>query len=261
MKIFIPTYKRVGLQYTWKSLTPELREKTLLVCPTEEMHGHEKTIPSKNIMWQPTRITTISQKREWIAQQARNMGATKFLMLDDDLEFHARWLDAAENKVRLSKRGAIPSVINDFFSELEKKLDTYAHVGISARQTNSTQPGRDWIECQRMMYAFGYQTEVVLREVEFGRVKFREDFDYTLQLLRKGYKNVVGYDVCVDPKAYAAKGGCSEERTMESSNEEAEKLAALHPGFVKVKEMEYKTSLHRKEVTCYWKKAWESSQS
>lgn len=259
MLIYIPTYKRVGRQYTWKSLTPELRALTYLVCPLEEVAKHEAAgIPATHLIPQAPHIKTIAQKREWITHECA-LGTEKFLMLDDDLEFHARYDNKETGRRSLSRRGATPERVNSFFQELCGKLDSYAHVGISARQTNSTQPDISWGINQRMMYAFGYRTEVARKEIEFGRVKFREDFDYTLQLLRKGYANVVGFEVCVDPKAYAAQGGCSEERDVASSNEEAEKLAALHPEFVKVVEKKYKTSLPRKEVTVYWKKAFASS--
>lgn len=270
MIIYIPTYGRVGKQFTWKSLTPELREKTFLVCPSNEVDNHEKFsgVPKAHIVAQPPSITTISEKRRWISSLASERGYPKFLMMDDDLELHARWHnpekvmpDGSKGGLSLSKRGATPGVINSFFAQLEDKLDTYAHVGISARQTNTTQLDTQWGECQRMMYAFGYRTEVAVRELEFGRVKFREDFDYTLQLLRKGYKNVVGFDVCVDPKQYGAVGGCSKERTMQESNSQAELLASLHPEFVKVKYKEYKTSIPRAEVNIAWKKAFASSQA
>src|SRR5262249_5515487 len=154
---------------------------------------------------QPDEVTTISQKREWITRHCAK--EDKFFMLDDDLEFHARYDNKETGRRSLSKRGATPQRIESFFAEIEEKLEYYAHVGISARQTNSTQPNTQWGLCQRMMYAFGYRTEIAQRDIIFGRVKFREDFDYTLQLLRLGYENAVGFEVCVDPKAYAAKGG------------------------------------------------------
>jgi hypothetical protein len=106
-----------------------------------------------------------------------------------------------------------------------------------------------------MMYCLGYRPEILRRVCELGRIEHREDMDYTLQLLRAGYPNRVNYRLAVGQKAYNAKGGASLERTMEASNADAEKLAELHPGLVRVAEKNYKQSIKRKEVVCSWKKA------
>jgi len=104
----------------------------------------------------------------------------------------------------------------------------------------------------------GYNVPIVKRECELGRIETREDMDYTLQLLRKGFPNIVFFNLCVDQK-YNSPGGASLERTVESSNADAEKLATLHPGFVRITEKKYKSSLPRKEVVCSWKKAFKSA--
>jgi hypothetical protein len=75
-----------------------------------------------------------------------------------------------------------------------------------------------------------------------------------LQLLRKGYDNIISHETVVD-NVYDLRGGCHDERTVERSDAAAELLAELHPGLVKVVEKDYKGSVKRKEVIVSWKKS------
>ncbi len=111
------------------------------------------------------------------------------------------------------------------------------------------------------MFVLGYRCDLIRGlvhsgRIALGRVRVREDMELTIQLLKLGYSNSVDFTIAADQVAgYAAKGGCTDERTVESSNEDAETFAALHPGLVKVVEKAYKGSLNRKEVIVQWKKA------
>lgn len=248
MHIYIPTYKRVGKQATYANLPKPLRTRTILVCPASEIPRHRSLMgPDVLCLEQPEDITTIAQKRAWIIQQCPH---EKLLMLDDDLEFHAR------GGGQLKKGNATPERLIAFFEEFEKMLDSYAHVGISPRQGNNRLEG-DWIENTRMNFALGYQVSIARSVIQFNRMPFREDFDYTLQLLKAGYPNIVAADIAVSPAGYHSQGGCSDERTVEKSNAAAHLLAELHPGLVRVVEKEYTSSLPRKEVVISWKKAYE----
>ena len=245
MKIYIPTRGRIGKQTTFMSLPPKLRERAWLVCPREEAKEHKKLTP--NVLVQPKAITTIAEKRAWILKQAHKNGEETLVMLDDDMGFYAR------GPKGLLKEYATEDVLEDVFDWLEAQLSMLAHCGISSRMGNN-HVTEEIKTTTRMMHALAYHVPTAVKEIKFNRVAFREDFDYTLQLLRKGYDNAVRYDVCVAPGTYGAKGGCSDERTVEKSNAEAEKLAALHPGLVKVVDKDYKGT-PRKEVMVQWKKA------
>ena len=112
-----------------------------------------------------------------------------------------------------------------------------------------------------MMHAIAYRRDVYMAlKLRFDEVACREDFNITLRLLRAGLNNVVCYDYCVSPAAYNASGGASMERTVQSSNREAERLAKLHPDFVRLVDREYK-NVPRKEVVVYWKRAYQSGLS
>lgn len=242
MKIFIPTRGRVDRQLTWHALPAKLRANTWIVCPREEAAAlHEYT---SNVLIEPKAITGIAEKRAWMM---KTCDTDKLVMLDDDLNFYARGPEG------LLKKYGTDKVVCEAFAWLEKILDKYAHASISPRLGNNRVEG-DFATTTRMMHLLAYHVPTALANVKFNRVMFREDFDYTLQLLRKGYDNIVRYDVCVSPSPHDAKGGCSIYRTVENSNLEAEKLAALHPGLVRVVEKSYK-GIPRKEVIVQWKKA------
>jgi len=242
VKIYIPTRGRVDRQITLRSLPVSLRGRAWLVAPRDEVPALKKL--HKNVLTQPDEITTIAAKREWIVKQHRG---NKLIMLDDDMGFYAR------GPKGLIKEYATDKVIEDLFQWVEDRLDGFAHVGISSRMGNN-RVEEEVKRTSRMMHAIAFHVPTMKRVVQFNRVAMREDFDYTLQLLKAGYDNIVKYDVCVAPGSYGAKGGCADERTVKKSDEEAEKLAALHPGLVKVVQKDY-LGVPRKEVVVQWKKA------
>lgn len=242
MKIYIPTRGRVDRQITLRSLPVSLRGRTWLVAPRDEVPALKKL--HKNVLTQPDEVTTIAAKREWLVKQHKG---DKLIMLDDDMGFYAR------GPKGLIKEYATDKVIEDLFQWVENCLDDFAHVGISSRMGNNRVEEAEK-RTSRMMHAIAFHVPTMKRVVQFNRVAMREDFDYTLQLLKAGYGNIVKYDVCVAPGSYGAKGGCADERTVQKSDEEAEKLAALHPGLVKVVQKDY-LGVPRKEVVVQWKKA------
>ena len=256
MRIYIPTYRRPD-QHTWRALHPEDRARTTFVVDGRDhdvlklkgVHQH-----GSEIKVHPPEIKTIAQKRKWIIETARNCGEDKIVMFDDDLRFAVRTGDG----VKLRQANTVD--LGEHLIRLDLELDKYAHAGWSARQGNNHM-GDGWQRpAGRMCYVLAYRPAVVLATCELGRIETREDMDVTLQLLRQGFANSVSADITADQySGYAARGGCSEQRTMESSNADAEKLAELHPGFVRVVEKKYKSSTPRKEVIVQWKKAYESA--
>lgn len=280
-RILIPTRGRVDQQTTLRSLPPSLQIHTTLVAPKEEVkplferHGSQ----TFDVVAQPKTIGNIAEKRAWMMKWARDKWP-RVAMLDDDCYFFARC--ERKNRVWDNKKGywvpnlghrllsvehATPKKLLQTFTEWNGLIEKYGHAGLSSRNGNHIVE-EEVLIVGRMMHAIGYDTEVFAKKVSTkNRVLVREDFDYTLQLLRAGHENAVIYHTCVSPGGYGAKGGCSDERTKELSNREAEKLVALHPGLVKLrngvvryrpKDTEFENSNEesdRLEVTVYWKKA------
>lgn len=261
LRIYIPTYRRTDAQHTLTALPPEWQRRATLVVDAADAGkidflrkvGREP-LRRASYLVVPETIQTIAKKRAWILRSAANHGEERIVMFDDDLRFASRRYEGEEFKLRPSSEEDIDLALR----ELEARLGDLAHAGFSARQGNNRLDS-GWLRTRRMMYALGYRPQVVVENCELGRIETREDFDYTLQLFRKGYDNEVLSEICVD-QTYNAKGGCSEQRTVEASNADAEKLAELHPGLVKVVEKDYKASLPRKEVVVQWKQALEQGK-
>lgn len=271
MIIIIPTYRRADRQTTLNGLPPAWQKKTVLVCDKQDRRAlmQDRTVSKTGCRLQVCPSETIAQKRAWIIQwYAEHAPGEKIIMLDDDLRFCRR--DYSRKPTFIAK--ATHEDIDLMLRLVEKKLEKFAHVGIAARQGNnnleaqqrknhglSTPKELRWWPNYRMIYALGYNTKILMKECKLGRIEHREDMDYTMQLLRKGYPNRVLVEWTVD-QLYNSRGGASVDRKIEDSNTDAEKLARLHPGLVKVVERKYKQSVPRKEVVCYWKKAYDWSQ-
>lgn len=256
MEIIIPTYRRTGNQHSYNALGPKWRDKVTFVTDQKDADFMRSMSKFKDARFTivPEEIQTIAQKRAWILKTAQ---CESLVMLDDDLRFAVRKYPCGyEPGIEESNFKLVAADCNQvdfFFDELEVKLKSYVHAGFSARQGNNRKPP-GWEKNTRMMYVLGYQPEAVRQHCELGRIETREDFDYTLQLFKKGFENIICNEICTDQK-YNAPGGASLERTKERSDEDAEKLAALHPGLVKVVYKDYAGSVKRKEVIVQWKKA------
>lgn len=259
MKIFIPTYGRHDRQHTYNHLPKKLQARTTLVVQKREAHLYS-AFPNVEVL--PPSIKTIAPARQYIHKALMDGGygipIGKFVMLDDDLRFDFR---------RMDERGkfyvATEKQILELFRSIEKSLDKYAHVGVLARE-GGNRVLESKRECTRMMRVLAYDAKVLSEElIHFDRLPLQEDFDVTLQLLRKGYKNLVLCEWVHGQGTSNAKGGCSHFRTIEMHNENVKKLAALHPGFVSIVEKQTKGAWNgqaRLDVMVQWKKAYESSQ-
>jgi hypothetical protein len=90
---------------------------------------------------------------------------------------------------------------------------------------------------------------------------YQEDFNMTLNLLRRGYKNLMLHRwVHNQAGGSGAVGGCNTYRKLEERDKTIYRLAELHPGLVQVVEKQTKTAWggqKRLDVVVQWKKAYE----
>ena len=250
MIIVIPTYGRVDRQTTLKETPPALHKYVWLCCVAEEMSPLMAATGHDQFFTQPSAVTTIHQKREFIMQWCKKKGVEKVMMLDDDMFWQARGLKG------LIKEYATEKHIVGAMKEMSKLLGEFAHAGFSSRLGNN-RVASDYARTTRMMHSLGYNVAAYHEAgARFDRVHGKEDFDVTLQLLKKGYDNVVVYHTCISPGKYDAPGGCSTERTLETANANAQKLKDFHPDHVSVVHKEFKNN-PRLEVMMKWKKAFE----
>ena len=253
MKIYIPSHKRPDKQITWESLPDFLKKKAKIVVQASQAEDYEQYNP----LVLPKHIKSIGPTRQYLMENVKD----KYLcMMDDDLRFYTRILRGA-NKGKLRKMED-----KDFqlmYDTLEGYLSSgYIHAGISAREGNNRVEGLT-VENTRMMRVLCYSRGRFNRlGIRFDRMEDKEDFDVTLQLLEKGFPNIVSFQFAHNQTGSQTSGGCSDMRTLESMAKSSKKLAKLHPGFVKVVEKETKSAWGggvRTDVRISWKKAYESS--
>ncbi len=248
MIIVIPTFGRAARQITLKELPKALRKITHLCCVKSEFEDLRAATGHDEFVFQPAAVKTIHQKRQFIMDWALNAGVKKVMMLDDDMFWQAR------GPKGLIKEYADETKVVHAMTEMSQLLDEFAHAGFSSRLGNN-RVASEYARTTRMMHSLGYNVKAFHEAgARFDRVHGKEDFDVTLQLLKRGYDNVVVYHTCISPGKYDAPGGCSTERTLETANENAKKLQALHPEHVSLVQKEFKNS-PRMEVMMKWKKA------
>jgi hypothetical protein len=285
LQLFIPTRGRVGSQLTLQKMPPAWRLRTTIVCPKDEIAAHRKNWPTCKVKAQPEPNMTIAAKRAWLLRDCGAAKIDKIMMLDDDLRFAIRprtiskfkgfeaegsrgtgnteWgrlyrkLDGIHKVVQC--KDADPAV-GKIFERMEYMLDHYKHGGINTR-LQQQEFGCEFALNKRVQYALAFHVPTVLANCKLGRIEHREDFDYTLQLLRRGFENAVYCWAVVEQREYGAAGGASLERRMSASNKDAHKLARLHPDLVKVTTKDYKKSTPRNEVIVYWQKAIEEGRN
>lgn len=254
MRLYIHTYGRANKQITLERFKP-IEELVWLVVQEREEHLYD--YPRTLVL--PDSIRTLSPTRQWILENAK---AEKIVMLDDDLAFYRR-----KSKADWHLRYCNEDDLWDLVDWFDSALDKYSHVGVSAREGNN-RIERLEVENTRMMRCLGYNRKKVLKTgARFDRLPTKQDFDMTLQLLRKGHANLVSFEFAQGQwNGSQAEGGCSVYRTEQMMTESAEALAKLHPGFVKLREKTTKTAWKslggvRIDVTCYWQKAFQSSKT
>lgn len=250
MFIYIPTLNRIDSQKTYDMLPAKLRRFATLVAPLREVEAHKAR--GRKVIGCP--VSGIGKVRQWIL----NLHKTgKLVMLDDDIRFDVRRKD---NKGRFLV--ATESDICDLFATLETNLSAYTHVGVLAREGGNriTIP---YVECTRMLRVLAYNVARYHKAgVRYDRLPVMEDFDVTLQLLRKGHANLVLCDWVNGQGSSNAAGGCSTYRTMELQERGAILLAKHHREFVRVVRKRTKQAWNgqeRTDVVISWKKAYESA--
>jgi len=269
MHLYIPSHMRATEANVRMGpllrLSPELRRRTHYVVPHGQLEAYDLVlrglgIPTFDILETPEGMRGIGPTRHWIGEHAQSIGADKFVMMDDDIDFLVRksaddWRLVAQTEEQT----------DEMFREIDHWLDTYASVGISSREGNNRAgvggPRDENMVAiaTRVMRMFGCRTADWL-EMEHGRVEVMEDFDLQLQLLRAGRGNCCLFYYANGQKMTNMPGGCSTYRSHEVQDTAARRLQELHGDrLVRLRQKQNKTDAAglgtRTEVTIFWKKA------
>jgi hypothetical protein len=272
MLIVIPSYGRYdwNQQVTLRNFISLQSKRHVALCVPKTERRDYITNVLADVIGLPIRLTVasvpeshigISHTRKWILTElAAQFGEQYVLMLDDDMDFAYRpdMTSAALDTI------TDPERFEAMFVLLEQWLaEGLVHVGLSARQGNNY-VDEPYLETTRMMNATGYDVQALQQlNVELGRIPVMEDFDLTLQLLRKGYPNRVSYQYCWNQRGSGAEGGCSTYRTAEVQTKAAELLKRHHPDYVtlvtKTAGTVWKDMEERDDVKVQWKQAYDDA--
>lgn len=269
MNVYIPSRSRFERSLTLDNLTGSCDpDKTFLVVPSDQKADYRFLAKKHGVRLLPCPENGIAATRHFCGEHAED----KFVMFDDDLRFS--WRPDANKETGLDQRAknvkgmrlypTRPKHIANMLKWIEFYLDDYAHLGISPRAGNQSMPlpVRD---CARPLRVLAYRRREFL-SCEHGRVQIMEDFDVTLQLLTRGYKNTLITRYVNDQGATNMPGGCSDYRSEKLHNRNVKLMHSMWPDFTKIVEKENKSpaaiaaGLHKRlELNVQWIKAWESS--
>lgn len=261
MDIVIPTYGRASyqLQHTARLLCTAGLRPTLVVRP-EQLEAYQTALERLEGQVQyhtlPPQCKGVSAARDYIVHDMPSDEA-HVVMLDDDLHFAVRRTDDPTKF-----RQPLVSDIQHMMDSIDNMLTQFPHCSIGSREGgNRVTDPITWNT--RMMRVLAYERNVMRRHlITFHPMECMEDFHVTLKLLRAGYDlPVLNQWVSNQAGGSDAEGGCSTFRTREVQRENAERLAKLHPGFVKCVTKQNKSAWGgepRTDVVVQWKRARES---
>lgn len=260
LPVYIPTYRR-AVQKTWEQIHTVPGISVFLVADKKDSRVLAARYPDAQILTLPPRVQgRIGRVRRWILGHHLQNYADhpQLVMMDDDLYVATR-RDDDRGKARHSTDGDLARM----FGELDTELQDYAHAGVLAREGGNRAAEHDYLYATRAMRVLGYNAHVLAAaDIQMDRVRAMEDFDVCLQLLRRGYANVVLCGWWQGQGNSGATGGCSEWRTLEVQAQAARALKKLHPEFISVVKKETKGAWGggvRTDVRVAWKKAYKSS--
>lgn len=257
--IFVPSMSRHGQKrLVTDYIAADLHDRVYYAVPDNQVQVYRDVLKARGFYGSVISAPSpISATRLRCGEAAKQMGFSKFIMLDDDIDFLIR-----KSPEHWQLRATTISEVIELFDIISVMLDDFEMVSVSSREGNNVFGIGSFEKLininSRPLRVLAFQTDAFL-SVEHGRVEVMEDFDVTLQILRKGGRNaVIGYYANGQPKTQAP-GGCSVYRTRELHERSAKKLQELHPQFVKLRQKQNKTDNDgfgkRTEVTIQWKKA------
>lgn len=269
LRIYIPSLGRADRvarspapQFSWKAdlwwvVSPEEAMRYLWELDAADIPGNILPCP---LQGRPG--VSLPDIRLWIAQHAQADGVEHHMQLDDDICFLVR---KSEDDWRLRK--AEPDDIDQMIEWVDRKLLDHEIVSISGREGNNREGAGDRDKLARLntrtMRALAYRTREFL-QLRHARMDDLEDFDLTLQTLRRGGSNIVSFWWAQGQRMTQEPGGCELYRTNESHDAACRELARLHYPHVSLVQKENKGGGEfgkRTEVRVSWKGAWLEGQS
>lgn len=256
LTIYIPTYRRLDNQETWRRLSPQWQARAFLVATEEEApqlrdRGHR-------VLACP--VQGIGPTRQWILDQHdEDLLGDTILMMDDDLMFSERRAD--EPTKFLPIKPGEHAAFDRLMANMAEMMD-YVPLGGLANRSGANRETAPYRLNARLHDLMAINV-VVARDNGFrmDRVQFMEDFDFMLQFLTAGYPTLCLNTHCKDDKGGSnAAGGCSTYRSPAGQLDAAMELKEYFPDFVTlVQKSGWGGDMsQRTDVRVAWKKAYEA---
>lgn len=266
--IALLTRGRTDKQATLKMLRPEIRSFVNVYC-----HPGEKKVlynewgdKVNSIQEYSDECTHVGEVREYVIH---NSNAKNVIFLDDNLRLQTK--RKGNNNVTKSglyemnnkhfNNEQLLEMQIDIFNWLFISLETFAMAGLSFRPFNRGVEV-DYKINSRIFAIWGINVDKYLNQGQrFMNWSTKEDFAVQISLIKKGYKTITNFHYSFDKTSGAnTKGGCSSYRTLNNSNEAAEKLQAIFPEVVRIKTKLRKNwhgefeGVESKDVVIHWSK-------
>lgn len=235
MKVYIPTLGRVDNQITYDNMPEWVQKNTYFVIQPKEEELFKTHWPDSNILVLPENDCGICKTREWVVNYA---GDSKYMMIDDDIQFWKRNVDRKTGKKNAEKSNE-PFSEEDWVSMFDwanSKLDgEYTVAGSRAR--GMPPHGSEDMEFSRIMQVFFINGSKLYRDKLEWILGSSEDVHFIIQVLQMGGKIVTSDKFLYVCEAYHSEGGCKlSGRTSDSSLKDMNTLAEMYPKIIEMKD-------------------------
>lgn len=248
--IVIPTAGRAGQVKTLNWIPSSLIGRVRLAVRVHEVNDYLEHYPDIAVMPIPDEAVGPAAKRQKIME---NCSTSYLIQIDDDFKFFRR----VRNRTNLLQ--ATEEDMERMFDKLMTAAKGYGHAGVSTRGGNN-HVAEPFKICGRMAGVYAHDVKL-LNELglRWDRLPVMEDFDITLNLLRRGIPNYIIYDHAFDQAMTNQPGGCNGYRTPELQMDGAIGLETYHHPFVKAAPKKANNwqgfGGTRWDVTVYWQRA------
>lgn len=256
--LYIPTYRRVDRQVTWRSISPAWAAHTLLVSPPDEAPLlRAKGYP---VLETPPHVKGIGPTRQWVLDQHDPATDGRLaILLDDDLQFARRRLDTPTKFERVDTPALFDEMMGLFLTMMQQ-----VPVGGIDNRSGANRRTPPVVMHPRIHDLMAIDVAVARSiDARLDRLEFMEDFHFLLQFLTLGYPTAALSTHCKnDMSGSNAAGGCSVYRDAPGQAAAAHALHAAYPDFATVVEKGgWNGGMDvRLDVRVAWKKAYEAGR-
>lgn len=235
MKIFIPTLGRLHNQITYEGLPDSWKSITQFVVQPHEYQDFVNAYGSHKVVCLPPNINNLPLTREFIFN---NLGHNcRHIVLDDDLKFKKKYPNPNAPPKWITS-SLTPEDFNSLLSLINHWIDSgYKFGGLLTTETvPDLSPSRyPYRINHRVMTNFFFDGPNLPHDLLWNRIPMGEDIDITLQLLSRGFSNIVSSHYIVQPSPPNSKGGCSSYRDLDKHNNSQLLLQQTWPQYITTK--------------------------